>query len=140
VRERERRMRLFFPPASQRDRVGVEPAIHLGSRWKKRKKIRKCWKRVKPPKSKNFACPGLNFERLANLGLNAVRLANRGLNFKIPPSSRYAWYEFNLLDDRGRSGDAERRRLGRTRRRRKAPHDTLIVFQLNLVPRSDTTC
>jgi hypothetical protein len=45
-------------------------------------------KSKKNPKSKNFACPGLNFERLANLGLNGVRLMKTGLNFEIPLSMR----------------------------------------------------
>jgi hypothetical protein len=43
----------------------------------------KSWK---TPKSKKFACPGLYFERLANLRLFQVRRANIGLNFEISQS------------------------------------------------------
>jgi hypothetical protein len=37
------------------------------------------WKTLK---SKKFACPGSNFERLANLGLFSVKPAKTGLNFE----------------------------------------------------------
>jgi hypothetical protein len=47
----------------------------------------------KTPKSKNFACPGSYFGRLANRGLYEVRLAKTGLNFEIPHSKlmRFMW-------------------------------------------------
>jgi hypothetical protein len=36
------------------------------------------------PQIEEFMCPGLYFERLANLGLYRVRPANIGSNFEIP--------------------------------------------------------
>jgi hypothetical protein len=40
--------------------------------------------KVKKYRSKNFACIGSYFERLANWGLYEVRLTKIGLNFEIP--------------------------------------------------------